>query len=274
MFIRLSHKLNQKLKTGKLQVLPLHQNPFADWSCHLFYANRRQYMLLCNSKSFYSCVMAGKGITNQKQFAEKALKCIQDYTTNDGRQAAFQKFIAPESETVQFAKALNRSVTSSMNQLVAYAKDLLRDDQMSLHEVDFQLNDFLLSSLVENKSDGYDTPNNAFQLLERCMTVSANSSEAAEADPEEEKSAAKPATWFVYILRCGDGSLYTGITTDLDRRCAQHNAGTASRYTRSRLPASMEYHEIQATRSSALKRELAIKALSRTAKEALIASMI
>jgi len=77
----------------------------------------------------------------------------------------------------------------------------------------------------------------------------------------ENDSGDKTATWFDYIIRCADGSLYTGITTDLKRRCNQHNAGTASRYTRSRLPVRLVYHEIQATRSLALKRELAIKAL-------------
>jgi UV DNA damage endonuclease len=84
------------------------------------------------------------------------------------------------------------------------------------------------------------------------------------------KNGEPEATWFVYLLRCADGSLYTGITNDLDRRVEQHNAGTASRYTRSRLPAVLVYQEAQASRSHALKRELAIKALSRQAKESLI----
>jgi predicted GIY-YIG superfamily endonuclease len=79
--------------------------------------------------------------------------------------------------------------------------------------------------------------------------------------------------WFVYILQCTDGSLYTGITIDLDRRLEQHNAGTASRYTRSRLPVTLEYQEEPRTKSNALKRELAIKALSRKEKEALIQSV-
>ena len=79
--------------------------------------------------------------------------------------------------------------------------------------------------------------------------------------------------WFVYILRCADGSLYTGITIDLERRIEQHNAGTASRYTRSRLPVELVYQEGSTTKSKALKRELAIKALSRKAKEALIKSV-
>jgi predicted GIY-YIG superfamily endonuclease len=77
-------------------------------------------------------------------------------------------------------------------------------------------------------------------------------------------------TRFVYIMRCADGSLYTGITKDVNRRLKQHNAGTASRYTRGRLPVSLEYQEEQPSQSMALKRELAIKALSRKAKEVLI----
>lgn len=77
-------------------------------------------------------------------------------------------------------------------------------------------------------------------------------------------------TWFVYILRCADASLYTGITKDVKRRCQQHNAGIASRYTRSRLPVKVVYQEIQPNRSSALKRELAIKAMTRKEKLALI----
>ena len=78
------------------------------------------------------------------------------------------------------------------------------------------------------------------------------------------------AIWFVYLLRCQDHSLYTGITTDLTRRLKQHNQGTASRYTRSRLPAILVYQEKQASRSLALKRELAIKRLSRREKESLV----
>jgi len=78
--------------------------------------------------------------------------------------------------------------------------------------------------------------------------------------------------WAVYILRCSDGTLYTGIAKDLTKRLAQHNAGKASKYTRSRLPVELEYQEFQRDQSSALKRELAIKALSRQAKESLIQS--
>jgi predicted GIY-YIG superfamily endonuclease len=82
----------------------------------------------------------------------------------------------------------------------------------------------------------------------------------------------KPSTeeWFVYIVRCGDGTLYTGITKDVSRRCQQHNARTASRYTRSRRPVMLVYQEVHLSQSSALKREAAIKAMTRREKLALI----
>ena len=81
------------------------------------------------------------------------------------------------------------------------------------------------------------------------------------------------AGWLVYVLRCRDGSLYTGITNDLDRRLATHAAGKASRYTRSRLPVTLAYQEPQPTKSRALKREAAIKKLVRSRKEMLVGQL-
>jgi putative endonuclease len=73
----------------------------------------------------------------------------------------------------------------------------------------------------------------------------------------------------VYLLRCRDGSLYTGITNDLPQRLESHRRGKASAYTRSRLPVTLAYQETIADRSSALKREAAIRRLSRGEKLAL-----
>jgi putative endonuclease len=70
----------------------------------------------------------------------------------------------------------------------------------------------------------------------------------------------------VYLLRCSDGSLYTGITNDLPRRLASHRSGKASAYTRSRRPVTLAYHETVADRGTALKREAAIRRLSRAEK--------
>jgi predicted GIY-YIG superfamily endonuclease len=81
---------------------------------------------------------------------------------------------------------------------------------------------------------------------------------------------ANGVAWFVYILRCADRTFYTGITKDLTRRCRQHNNGTASRYTRSRRPTRLVYQEAQPDQGAALRREAAIKSLSRRQKELLI----
>ena len=76
--------------------------------------------------------------------------------------------------------------------------------------------------------------------------------------------------YWVYILRCRDGTLYTGITDDLDRRLRAHNAGTGAKYTRGRGPVELVYREEQPDRSAALRREWAIKRLTRHEKLALI----
>lgn len=75
---------------------------------------------------------------------------------------------------------------------------------------------------------------------------------------------------FVYIVRCCDNTFYTGYAEDVDKRLVQHNAGTASKYTRSRLPVELVYSEQLPDRSSALRREWQIKQMSRLGKESLI----
>ena len=77
-------------------------------------------------------------------------------------------------------------------------------------------------------------------------------------------------TWKLYILRCGDGSLYTGITTDVPKRLEAHRSGKGAKYTRGRSPMELVYEEECGDHSAALKRELEIKALSREEKLNLI----
>jgi len=78
--------------------------------------------------------------------------------------------------------------------------------------------------------------------------------------------------WHVYIVRCADSTFYTGIARDLEARIVTHNAGTGARYTRGRGPVKLVYSECVADRPAALRRELAIKRLSRPAKGRLIAN--
>lgn len=79
--------------------------------------------------------------------------------------------------------------------------------------------------------------------------------------------------WYLYILKCSDSTLYTGITIDLEKRLAEHNGGCGAKYTRSRLPAKMVYFEKCQNRSEASKREIEVKAMPKSKKLSLINSL-
>ena len=76
--------------------------------------------------------------------------------------------------------------------------------------------------------------------------------------------------WYLYILRCGDGSLYTGITTDVEKRLEAHRSGKGAKYTRGRGPLELVYRELCGTHSEALKREFRVKAMTREEKLLLV----
>ena len=78
------------------------------------------------------------------------------------------------------------------------------------------------------------------------------------------------SNWYLYILRCGDGTLYTGITTDVEKRLETHRTGKGAKYTRGRQPLELVYRESCGTQSDALKREIAVKRMTRQEKEALL----
>lgn len=78
------------------------------------------------------------------------------------------------------------------------------------------------------------------------------------------------AEYYTYIVECADGTFYTGYAADLDKRIGTHNSGMGAKYTRNRLPVTLKYHEKFETKSEAMKREIAIKRLTRKAKMKLI----
>lgn len=78
-------------------------------------------------------------------------------------------------------------------------------------------------------------------------------------------------TWWVYLIRCGDGSLYCGIAQDVDARLAQHAAGKGAKYTKGRGPLEVVYRQACATKPDALREELRLKKLNRKAKERFLA---
>jgi hypothetical protein len=165
MIFRLSQKMNTKIKVGTVRALPLHENRFADWSAGLFDADRTQYIILSNTKSLYSVVMFGEGITNDTHFIERALSKIREFMDADGQEFVYHRFILPASASIRFAKALDRSVTGSMNDLMNHARAWLVKGDISPFEVGFRLNAILLSALARSKSFPYDKPRDAFKAM-------------------------------------------------------------------------------------------------------------
>ena len=164
MIFRLSQKLNAKIKAGTLPSVPLDENPFADWSAHLFVAGRTQYLLVSNTKALYSTVMYGRGVTTDSHFIERALGGIREFTEADGQAFAYRRFIVPATASVRFAKALDRSVTGSMNDLIKHATFWLAEGDQSPFDVGIRLNDIPMSALGSSGSS-YGKPRDAFRAL-------------------------------------------------------------------------------------------------------------
>jgi hypothetical protein len=164
MLFRLSQKLNTKIKAGPLRALPLDENPFADWSAHLFVADRTQYILLSNTKSLYSTVLYGKGVTTASTFIERALSNLRQFMEDDGQEFVYRRFIVPASGTVHFAKALDRTVTGSMNDMTKHATFWLAQGDISPFDVGFRLNEIPMSALAVSGSP-YGMPREAFRAL-------------------------------------------------------------------------------------------------------------
>ena len=165
LIFRPSHKLNAKIKAGPLPAQPLSENPFADWSAHLFVADRTQYILLSNTKTLYSTVLYGKGITDDNRFIERALGGLRESLEDDGQASVYRRFIAPASSTVRFARALDRAVTGSMNDLIVHATAWLVEGELSPFDVGSRLNDVLLSALAAGGTEKYGTPREAFKSM-------------------------------------------------------------------------------------------------------------
>lgn len=103
--------------------------------------------------------MFSKGVANQTQFVDAAKSSIRAFMEDDGLESIHEKFIIPASGTVRFAKPLNRSVISSMNDLILHAGDWLSDEGLLSNEVGFKLNDIPFSPLK------YANPREAFKMM-------------------------------------------------------------------------------------------------------------
>jgi len=159
MIFRLTQKLAKKTGITPSQCLPLDRNPFADWSAHLFTAQRVQYVIMTNTSSLYSIVMYGRGITDDNQFIKRALSCMSEFMTDDGNEFLFRRLIAPRTGTISFSKMGDRRVLGSINDLVIQAKFHLVEGELSPFDASLLLNQTPMSYI------GYRSPKEAFKSL-------------------------------------------------------------------------------------------------------------
>ncbi|MBI2360535.1 MAG: hypothetical protein HYV04_16805 [Deltaproteobacteria bacterium] len=168
MIFRITSKLGKKIRLAPSKVLPPDENPYADWSAHLFTAGRAQYILITNTASLYSMVMYGRGITDDFIFLDRVTDYMGEFIRDDGHRFLFERLVAPSMARVSFSKALNRAVTGSMNDLVFQAKTYLSDGTASPFDVSFKLNETPLSYLK------HSNPREAFKALAISLTHSSH----------------------------------------------------------------------------------------------------
>lgn len=166
MIFRLSGQLARKVKQADLESVPLHGNPLLDWSMQTFAFNRKQHVLVCNTKTLYSTVFLGAGLNQPHALAVTALRAIAEQLEWDHLLERYQARCPTGSMSVHYAKSLNRSVVGSMNEQILLATHVLADGE-NLAMVSAMLNQNLLSALKEPGSQDYGQPR---EVMERLLT--------------------------------------------------------------------------------------------------------
>jgi len=122
MIYRLTNKLAKKIKEHPTHALDFSGNPFLDWAAEAFIAERTHYILITHSASLLSCVMHGRGITDDASFLDRANEAIGSCLRENGFEFIFESIIAPRMGEVTFSKVGNRQLTGIMVDLVKHAK--------------------------------------------------------------------------------------------------------------------------------------------------------
>jgi hypothetical protein len=147
MILRITQKLAAKVKIPRVGALPQDPNPFADWTAALFTAARAQYVLFTNTVSLYSVISHGAGITTAERLIDRGTSCIRESMIDDGLELAYLQHVASSTASVRFSKTLSRSVTGSMNDMIAHAKFWLADGELSPWNAACRLNEIPMSAL-------------------------------------------------------------------------------------------------------------------------------
>lgn len=159
MLIRLTQKLCKKIKESPAACCPADPNPYADWTAHLFTADRAHYIIALNTASLYSVLFYGRGVSDDTTFISRTLETMAAFMSDDGFEFQFRRFIAPAAGEVRFSKLSDRRTIGSMNELVRIAKYYLSERQLSPYETAQLLNQVPMSSLTDK------LPREAFAAL-------------------------------------------------------------------------------------------------------------
>lgn len=147
MILRLNDKLAKKIREDNLPSLPARRNRFADWSAHLFTADRTQYILISSTAALYSMVTYGAGVTDDNRLIHVVIDTMRDVMKEDGLELIYKRRVAPELGSFQFAKTLTGATADAISELILAAKHHLTSGEISPYDVSFILNDVPLSHL-------------------------------------------------------------------------------------------------------------------------------
>jgi len=159
--LRLTSKLSQKIAVFPKKSLPLEDNPLCDWTARLLTAKRVQYIVITNTSFLYSCIMKGRGITDEASFVRQVDRSIKEQMRNDGLIFHYERFLAPHIGETVFSKALNQSVTGSMNDIVQHIKFYIEGWGLPLAEVSNRILNLPMKSL------GYECPITVLRQMKR-----------------------------------------------------------------------------------------------------------
>ena len=133
MIIRLTGKLAKQLKIDPMDILPLGTNPAADWTCRVFELYEDEsLMLITNTASLYSFLAPANGLETKEQFGNGLVRYLERQMLTDNFGEVFNQYLEPEIYDSLLAKALNRSVSGSMTDMIKLAKHMLIEDSNSL----------------------------------------------------------------------------------------------------------------------------------------------
>ncbi|MEX2214375.1 MAG: hypothetical protein WD768_09625 [Phycisphaeraceae bacterium] len=148
MIIRLSDKLARKINAPARPALTPHEEPCADWSAHLFRIGKIEFIIFTNTTTLYSALIRSAGVRCDGDLMVRGFLAVEAVLNLDGMGSLYSDRIAPHTGTAIFAKALNRSVTGSMNDLIRLAPAYFHDASTTLLEASCRLNDVpMLSTL-------------------------------------------------------------------------------------------------------------------------------